>query len=76
MRCYFINLGQIVAVEELSGLSDQVAVAKAHQLFSERTDCLEGFEVWDHTRVVIRHSSKAFEDSLANGRGDGLATIS
>jgi hypothetical protein len=68
LRCYFISRGHIVAVEELTGLSDEVAVAKAHQLFTERTDSLEGFEVWDHARVLIRYPPPTVEDSLADGR--------
>jgi hypothetical protein len=57
-----------VSVQELSGLSDEVAVAKAHQLFTERTDPLEGFEVWDHARVVVRYPALAVEAPLANGK--------
>ena len=55
MRCYFLREGHIAAVEELTGLSDQEAVAKAHLLYLEHKSIYEGFEVWDRTRVVIRH---------------------
>ena len=55
MRCYFMRRGHIVDVEVLSGLSDEEAIAKARLLFSEHEDRIEGFEVWDRTRVVFRH---------------------
>ena len=42
------------AVEELTGLSDEEAIAKAHALFSERKHLFEGFELWDRTRVLVR----------------------
>ena len=54
MRCYFLKGGHIEAVEELPGLSDDEAVAKARILFSERSHLFDGFEVWDRTRVIIR----------------------
>ncbi len=59
MRCYFLKDGHIVAVEELTGLSDQQAVAKAHILYSQRTDGIESFEVWDRARVIVRHPDPA-----------------
>src|ERR1700760_3505457 len=55
IRCYFMRDGHIEAVEELPGLSDEKAIAKAHALFSERKHLFEGFEVWDRTRALIRH---------------------
>ena len=55
MRCYFLSGGHIVSVEELTGLSDEAAVAKAHELYAERKALYEGFEVWERTRVVFRH---------------------
>ena len=55
MRCYFLSDGHIVAVEILAGLSDEEAIAKAHELYAERGALYEGFEVWDRARVVIRH---------------------
>ena len=55
MRCYFMRGGHIAAVEELPGLADEEAVAKAHALFLERNHLFEGFEVWDRTRVLFRH---------------------
>ena len=52
MRCYFMRGGHIVAVEELFGLSEEEATAKAHALFSERKHLFEGFELWDHARFL------------------------
>ena len=59
MRCYFMRDGHIDAVEELPGLSDEQAIAKADALFSQRKHLFEGFEVWDRTRVLIRHPKSA-----------------
>ena len=59
MRCYFLREGHIAAVEELTGLSDQEAVAKAHLLYLEHKSIYQGFEVWDRTRLVIRHPDPA-----------------
>jgi hypothetical protein len=53
MRCYFIRGGHIVDVDELTGPSDEDAIAKAHALFSEREPLFEGFELWDRTRMLI-----------------------
>jgi hypothetical protein len=47
--------GRIEAVEEFPGLSDEQALAKAHALFSERKHKFEGFELWNRSRVIIRH---------------------
>lgn len=55
MRCYFLSGGHISAVEILSALSDEDAVAEARLLFSQRNGKFEGFEVWDRARVVLRH---------------------
>ena len=55
MRCYFMRDGHIQAVEELFGLSEEEATARAHALFSERNHLFEGFELWDRTRFLIRH---------------------
>ena len=46
MRCYFIRGGHIVDVDELTGPSDEEAIAKAHELFSEREPLFENFELW------------------------------
>jgi hypothetical protein len=65
MRCYFMRAGRIEAVEELPGLSDEQAVAKAHALFSERKHKFEGFELWNRTRVIIRHPEAAASNNVA-----------
>jgi hypothetical protein len=64
MRCYFMRDGHIEAVEELPGLSDERAIAKAHALFSQRKHLFEGFEVWDRTRVLIRHPESAAPNNI------------
>ena len=56
MWCYFMRGGHIAAFEELTGLSDEAATTKADALLSERKHLFEGFELWDGTRVVARHS--------------------
>jgi hypothetical protein len=65
MRCYFMRGGRIEAVEELPGLSDEEAIAKAHALFSEREHLFEGFELWDRARVLIRHPEPAAPNNVA-----------
>ena len=65
MRCYFMRGGRIEAVEELPGLSDEQAIAKAHALFSERKHKFEGFELWNRTRVIIRHPEAAASNNVA-----------
>ena len=59
MQCYFMRDGHIEAVEELPGLADNEAITKAHALFSERRHSFEGFELWDRSRVLIRHPEPA-----------------
>jgi hypothetical protein len=59
MRCYFLKAGHIVAVEELTGLLDEAAVAKAHELYAKRKTAYEGFEVWERARFVFRHPDRA-----------------
>ena len=56
MRCYFLRNENVDAVEELLGLSDVEAVAKARILFSQRSHLFEGFEVWDQARLIISYS--------------------
>jgi hypothetical protein len=58
MRCYFMRGGRIEAVEELAGFSDERGLAKAHALFSERKHKFEGFELWNRTRVIVRHPER------------------
>jgi hypothetical protein len=55
MRRYFMRGGHIASVEELPGLTDDEALAKAHALFSERKELFQGFELWDRTRFLIQH---------------------
>ena len=38
------------AIEELNGLSDDAALAKAHALFSARKHSFEGFELWNRSQ--------------------------
>jgi hypothetical protein len=65
MRCYFMRGGRIEAVEELPGLSDEQAVAKAHALFAERKHKFEGFELWNRTQVIVRHPETAVSNNVA-----------
>jgi hypothetical protein len=59
MRCYFIRDGQVVGVAMLpSGLSDQDAIARAHKLSAKRSGRVDGFEVWDGARLIIKHSDQ------------------
>jgi hypothetical protein len=51
----FMRSGHIFDAEMLSGLSDEEAVAKAKLLFSRHEGPIEGFEVWDRSRVTFRH---------------------
>jgi hypothetical protein len=62
--------GHIVDVEVLGGLSDEEAVAKARLLFSEHEGPIEGFEVWDSTRVVFRHHTD-LKNGAENADGPG-----
>ena len=57
--CYFVRDGCIAGVEMLpSSLPNEVAIAKAHLLFSERKS-FDGFEVWDGARVVFSYPDPA-----------------
>ena len=67
MRCYFLTGGHIVSVEELAGLSDKEAVARAQVLFLECEIPAGAFEVWDQTRVIIRHPPIAQDPAWAGG---------
>jgi hypothetical protein len=64
MRCYFMKTDRIREVEILMDraeadagkvLTDAEAIERARRLFAERTDELDGFEVWDRARMVIQH---------------------
>ena len=63
MQCYLMRDGHIGAVEELPGLADDEAITKAHALLSERRHSFEGFELWDRSRVLIRHPEPAAASS-------------
>jgi hypothetical protein len=65
MRCYFIGDGHIEAVEELPGLADDEAIAKARALFLERKNLYQGFEVWDRARVLLPHREPAAPNNVA-----------
>jgi hypothetical protein len=56
MQCYFMRKGHVAAVEELTGLSEEEARDKAYQLFFERWDSFDGFELRDRARVITRNA--------------------
>ena len=69
MRCYFIRGRQVVGVGMLpTGLSDQDAIAMAHKLSAKRKGPIDGFEVWDGARLVLKYSAP----SPRMGRSEGL----
>jgi hypothetical protein len=56
MRCFFMRDGHIAAVELLEPVSDQEAVHRSKQLFLARVkEGFDGFEVWDHQRIIFRY---------------------
>jgi hypothetical protein len=55
MRCYFMRGGHIFGVEELPNLSDSKAVEKAMALFKLRGDEVDGVELWDRSRFIMRY---------------------
>jgi hypothetical protein len=56
LRCYFLKDGQIVDVAILANdLSDREAAAEARSLFLARAGEVDGFEVWDDVREVVRY---------------------
>ena len=62
MWCYFLLEGRIAGVEVLPpGLMDEDAIARALILSSKRKGPFDGFELWDGTRLVIRHPDPADE---------------
>jgi hypothetical protein len=65
MRCCFIRGGHIEAVEELTGLTDDEAIAKAHALFPARGQLFEGFELWDRKRLLVRYPEPAAQNNVA-----------
>jgi hypothetical protein len=68
MRCYFLRKGHIAAVEELTGLTAEEAVIKAHELYSERKRLYEGFEVWDRTRFLVRYPESDDDETLGEAQ--------
>jgi len=52
MRCFFMRRGHIRAVEFLSPGTDEDLIEQGQKRFRERTDRVDGFEVWDGTRKV------------------------
>jgi hypothetical protein len=75
MRCYFLREGHIASVEMLTGLSDQDAITKAQMLFSERGHQFDGFEVWDHTRLVIRQPNPFAADHQPGANNNPSAIV-
>jgi hypothetical protein len=71
MRCFFIRGGHVVAAEELAGMTDEEAIAKAHVLFSERKNHFEGFEVWDKARMLWGHPHLTAPEIPASGLSAG-----
>jgi hypothetical protein len=72
MLCYFLRDGHIAGVEMLPpGLSDEDAIARAHVLSSKRKGPLDGFEVWDHARLVWLPSAVTLAPSLRCASGLG-----
>ena len=57
MRCYLMRGGHIAAVELVDQASDDgVAISQAVAIFVARMpEDYEGFEIWDHKRVVYRY---------------------
>jgi hypothetical protein len=69
MRCYFMRNGHVEDVQELFGLSEEEATAKAHALFSEREHLFEGFELWDHARFLTGHPGPGADGPLRDDPG-------
>jgi len=55
MRCFFMRRGHIYAVEFLTPGTDEALIEQAQKLFRERTERVDGFEVWDGARRVHVH---------------------
>jgi hypothetical protein len=78
MRCYFLRGGHIVAVEELTGLSDKEVIVKAQVLFSESEVPVGAFEVGSDARdsQASAHRSRARMGrrwTSGNGRRSAMA---
>lgn len=57
MRCFFFKNGHIVAAAELGNLSHEETKRRARLLFEEQRRDFDGFEVWDHARMVYQFLS-------------------
>src|SRR5579863_766828 len=57
MRCYLYRGGHIAGVEVLAGGSDDALIREAHAVFEKRKrkEEFDGFEVWDHARIVYQY---------------------
>jgi hypothetical protein len=55
MRFYFTKNGHIVSVEELFGLKEAEATKDAHDVYSERQDFYDGYEVWNLARFLSKY---------------------
>jgi hypothetical protein len=65
MRCCFLRGGQIAGVNMLPrGLSDQDALGRAESQSLKRRGRIDGLEVWDGGRVVIRQPVPAEGEAL------------
>ena len=69
MRCYFIRDGQIAAVKELPGLSDQEAIEAAMTMFEEIGESCDSVEVWERTRKIYRRARPARRKKSAERTG-------
>jgi hypothetical protein len=60
MQCYFLRARCVVGVAMLPlRLSEEDAIARAHKLSAKRRGPIDGFEVWDGSRLVIRYLALA-----------------
>jgi hypothetical protein len=63
MRFYFLRNNHIVSVESIKGSTDEEAIDKAFQLFSQGRVEADGFELWDRARILTRWREP--EDSVS-----------
>jgi hypothetical protein len=68
MRWLFHARRPYRGVEELPGLPEEEAAAKAHAPFLERKHLFEGFELWDRTRFLTRYPRPAAVEPLSTSR--------
>jgi len=55
MRCYLYRGGHIAGVEVLAAESDDALIRQARAIFEKRGKEFDGFEVWDHARIVYQY---------------------